>query len=240
VGAGVLALGDSITNAGGEIQRGVALQSWALWTARGLGLPYTPYAVDGATVADVLAVQIPRFEAIHADPDARFELGCLYIGTNDIRAPDWDQAAFGAAFSTALEWLSARCERTLTATIPARMGRPPNPQRIAEANAAIRRAAAAQGCLVLDLSAFGARNLMMADHIHPTALGQVAIAERALVLLAGDGLLWRVPASRLIAPARTWAGRLQDDLSTLRRGVRFGLAELLARRRPRSGGAAGQ
>ena len=31
---GVVALGDSITNGGGELQYGVALQSWALWTAR--------------------------------------------------------------------------------------------------------------------------------------------------------------------------------------------------------------
>ena len=45
---GVLAFGDSITNGGGELQWGVALQSWALWTARGLGLPYTGCAADGA------------------------------------------------------------------------------------------------------------------------------------------------------------------------------------------------
>ena len=45
---GVLAFGDSITNGGGELQWGVALQSWALWVARALGLPFTTYAVDGA------------------------------------------------------------------------------------------------------------------------------------------------------------------------------------------------
>jgi len=48
---GVLAFGDSITNGGGELQWGVALQSWALWVARGLGLPFTTYAVDGARFA---------------------------------------------------------------------------------------------------------------------------------------------------------------------------------------------
>ncbi len=51
---GVLAFGDSITNGGGELQWGVALQSWALWTARALGLAYTGYATDGARVDDVL------------------------------------------------------------------------------------------------------------------------------------------------------------------------------------------
>ena len=44
---GVLAFGDSITNGGGELQWGVALQSWALWLARSLGLPYSGYAIDG-------------------------------------------------------------------------------------------------------------------------------------------------------------------------------------------------
>ena len=51
---GVVALGDSITNGGGELQWGVALQSWALWVARGLALPYTGHAVDGARIGDVV------------------------------------------------------------------------------------------------------------------------------------------------------------------------------------------
>src|SRR5690242_21636132 len=76
---GVLAFGDSITNGGGELQWGVALQSWALWVARGLGLPYTGYATDGARVGDVLGAQIPAFVA---RSDGRYDLGCLYIGVN--------------------------------------------------------------------------------------------------------------------------------------------------------------
>src|SRR6187402_153650 len=65
---GVLAFGDSITNGGGELQWGVALHSWALWTARGLGLPYSGFAVDGATVGDVVREQIPRFADTTAQP----------------------------------------------------------------------------------------------------------------------------------------------------------------------------
>src|SRR5262249_52687680 len=87
---GVLPFGDSITNGGGELQWGVALQSWALWVARGLGLPFTTYAVDGARVADVVGAQIPAFLARNAVADARYDLGCLYIGVNDVRAPDFD------------------------------------------------------------------------------------------------------------------------------------------------------
>ena len=55
---GVLAFGDSITNGGGELQWGVALQSWAQWTARALGLALTNFAVDGARVADVARSQL--------------------------------------------------------------------------------------------------------------------------------------------------------------------------------------
>ena len=109
---GVLAFGDSITNGGGELQWGVALQSWALWTARGLGLPFTSYATDGAQVEDVVASQIPA----HARPDARYDLGCLYIGVNDVRSPDWDVEAFRQAFRTALQFLAARCDRMLAVT----------------------------------------------------------------------------------------------------------------------------
>ena len=67
---GVLALGDSITNGGGELQWGVALQSWAQWLARGLGLPFTGHAIDGATVSDVLSIQIPRHERDSARPSS--------------------------------------------------------------------------------------------------------------------------------------------------------------------------
>ena len=60
----MLAFGDSITNGGGELQWGVALQSWALWVARGLALPFTSYAFDGARVGDVVERQIPAFERL--------------------------------------------------------------------------------------------------------------------------------------------------------------------------------
>ena len=90
---GVVALGDSITNGGGELQHGVALQSWALWTARGLGLPYTGVAADGARAADVVARQLA---AVEAQAGGRWDLGCLYVGVNDVRALDFDPAAFAA------------------------------------------------------------------------------------------------------------------------------------------------
>jgi lysophospholipase L1-like esterase len=210
---GVLAFGDSITNGGGELQWGVALQSWALWTARGLGIPYTPYATDGARIEDVLQRQIPLFELVTATPAARYDLGCLYIGTNDVRAPGLDPGRFEAGFERALQFIGERSDRLLTATIPLDMGRPRNPKLIEQVNSAIERVATRHGALVLDLRRFGGRRVLMADHVHPTALGQVAIAERALDLLAADGLPARLRPTDLVNYETTAWGRLRGDLT---------------------------
>jgi lysophospholipase L1-like esterase len=224
---GVLAFGDSITNGGGELQWGVALQSWALWTARGLGVPYSPYATDGAVVDDVLNLQLPQYERASANPDARYELGCLYIGTNDVRMPDFDLHSFAEQLDSALHSIAARCDTLLTATIPVDMGRPRNPALIEQADRVIERSASRHGALVLDLRRFGGRRLMMADHVHPTALGQIAIAERALELLANHGAEIRVKPSELISYETTRVGRLRGDLTYayrhLRQGVRLWL-----------------
>jgi lysophospholipase L1-like esterase len=204
---GVLAFGDSITNGGGELQWGVALQSWALWTARGLGLPYTGHATDGARIEDVVGEQIPA----HAEPDARYDLGCLYIGVNDVRGLDWNAVVFERGFGQALDYLSARCDRVLTLTVPLDLGRPRAGAKVGDLNAVIERCARDAGALVLDLSEFGARNLLMADHVHPTAFGQIYIAERALDVLARDGMTVRVRPSQLIAYETTWWKRLRGD-----------------------------
>jgi lysophospholipase L1-like esterase len=208
---GVLAFGDSITHGGGELQWGVALQSWALWVARALGLPYSGYAVDGARAEHVVSMQIPAFRARTAHPGARYELGCLYVGVNDVRGPDWDPGAYEQHLRAALEFLRERCERVLTATVPLDLGRPRAGAKVHEANAAIERAAAELGALVLDLRHLSARNLVMADHVHPTAFGQIAIAERALEVLERDGARAAVRPSALIAYETTRWKRLRGD-----------------------------
>jgi lysophospholipase L1-like esterase len=226
---GVLAFGDSITNGGGELQWGVALQSWALWTARGLGLPYTGCAVDGADVAHVVGEQIPGFRARFAHPDARFDLGCIYIGVNDVRALDWDPAAYERDLRAALGFLRERCDRVLACTIPVDLGRPRAGAKVEQANAAISRVAGELGALVLDLRDFGARNRVMADAVHPTAFGQIAIAERALDLLAADGMPVRVRPSTLIAWETTRWKRLRGDATYAYRQVKQALRVALRR-----------
>lgn len=228
---GVLAFGDSITNGGGELQWGVALQSWAMWTARALGVPYSAHAIDGATARDVVDQQIPRFERTVADPHSRYTVGCLYVGTNDLRLPDFDLPEFEQLHNQALAFLRPRCDRLITATIPLDMGRPRNPEPITDANIAIRRSAAVHEALVLELERFGGRQVMMADHVHPTALGQIAIAQQALELLAADGLRARLRLRELISYETSRWGRLRGDLTYAYRHLKQDLRLAIAARR---------
>jgi lysophospholipase L1-like esterase len=211
VGLGVLAFGDSITNGGGELQWGVALQSWALWTARGLGMPYSGYAVDGASIDTVLDVEIPRFERAMPDPDARFDVGLLYIGVNDVRSVDWDEAYFEPRYREALEFMAARSQRTLTTTIPVDLGRPRAGAKVEDANRLIERVAAEVGALVMDLRGFKGRRLLMADQVHPTAFGQIAMACKALEVLEADGAEVRVDPWSLVDWEETPTGRIRGD-----------------------------
>jgi len=210
---GVLAFGDSITNGGGELQWGVALQSWALWVARALGLPLTNYATDGAIAGDVVEAQIPAFERRSAHPRARYELGCLYIGVNDVRRFDWDARRFERQLREALSFLRERCDRLLAVTAPLDLGRPRAGAKVDDLDAVAELVAAEVGALVLDLRGFKGRNLVMADHVHPTALGQIAIAERALAVLERDGLRAVVSPSSLIAYSTSRRTRLQSDVT---------------------------
>jgi lysophospholipase L1-like esterase len=208
---GVLAMGDSITNGGGELQWGVALQSWAMWTARGLGLPYSGYAIDGAAIDTVLEVEIPRFLRATPDPEARFDVGCLYIGVNDVRGVDWDESYFEPRYREALSFIAERCDRTLTATIPLDLGRPRAGAKVEDANRLIERAAADAGALVVDLRGFKGRRLLMADQVHPTAFGQIAIACKALEVLQADGADVRVDPWELVNWDETPTGRIRGD-----------------------------
>ena len=229
---GVLAFGDSITNGGGELQWGVALQSWALWLARGLGLPYTGYAADGATAADVVGEQMPACAA-RSPQGARYDVGCLYIGVNDVRDRGWDPDRYAHDLDAAVAFLRARCDRVLVCTLPRDLGRPrAGAKKVEAANAAIERS----GALVVDLRGFGARNRVMVDAVHPTAFGQIAIAERALDVLAADGMAVRVRPHTLIAYETTRRRRLRGDATYAYRQAKQALGIAARRAGGRDGG----
>jgi hypothetical protein len=76
----------------------------------------------------------------------------------------------------------------------------------------------------------------MTDHVHPTAFGQIAIAERALVVLAADGLATRVHPSALIRYETYRLPRLKSDITYLWRHAKVSagaaIVELLNRSPP--------
>jgi lysophospholipase L1-like esterase len=237
VALGVLAFGDSITNGGGELQWGVALQSWALWTARGLGRPYTGFAIDGARIDDVLEIEIPRFRHAMAGLYARFDVGCLYIGVNDVRSVGWDPTYFEPRYRETLEFVAERSERTLTATIPLDLGRPRAGAKVEDANRLIERVAHDVGALVMDLRSFKGRRLLMADQVHPTAFGQIAMACKALEVLAADGAEVRVNPWSLVDWEETPLGRVRGDATYAYRRTKEELKAAAVLLRLRLGGA---
>ena len=225
---GVLAFGDSITNGGGELQWGVALQSWALWLARAYGMPYSGYAADGAVAADVVGEQIPAFLA--RGRQGEYDIGCLYIGANDVRRLDWDPEAYERDVSFAAAFLAERCERVVVCTIPVDLGRPRAGQSVHEANAILAElrgqspqfnvelgGLSPEFNVVVELGDFGARNRVMTDHVHPTAFGQVAIAERAIAALGEPPKVW---PSQLIRWEETRWRRLRGDATYVYRAAK--------------------
>ncbi len=169
---GLVALGDSITYGEGGIVLGVDGRSWALWLAQTLDVPYTNYAVCGARVPDVLADQLPRVRR-------RYDIGVLYVGANDVRDPGFDPAGYDRDVRRAAEELTPHCTRLLLLTIPLDLGRPPAGARVGAANGSIRAAAAAVGATVVELDDLAGWRHVLPDAVHPTALGQLEIADRA-------------------------------------------------------------
>ncbi len=176
---GLVALGDSITVGEGTMTLGVTARSWALWLAQALDLPFTSYAVDGAVVADVLHEQLPRVRA-------RYDIAALYAGVNDVRNPSFDPAAYERDLDAVAAGLAARASKLLMLTIPYDLGRPPSAPKPRLAKEAIRRVAARHDAIVGDLSDFAGWTLILPDAVHPTALGQLEIADRAALALGAD------------------------------------------------------
>jgi lysophospholipase L1-like esterase len=169
---GLVALGDSITNGRGEPALGVPMQSWAQWLAEALELPFTKLARDGARAQEVLHELVPRL----AGP---YDVGCLYVGVNDVRSVDWDAASFERDIQAIVAAMAACAERLLLCTLPSDLGRPSAGAKPAAASAILRSVAARHGARVADLADLGGPRWLLPDAVHPTALGELEIADRA-------------------------------------------------------------
>jgi lysophospholipase L1-like esterase len=186
---GLVALGDSITLGEGSMALGVTPLSWAQWLARALDLPFTCYAINGAVAAEVLREQLPRARA-------DYDVAVLYAGVNDVRSPEWDAAAYERDLDAIAAGVARRAARLLLLTLPHDLGRPTCTPKPEQANAAVRRVAQRHGAAVADLSDFGGWTLVLPDVVHPTALGQLEIADRAARALSAA----TVPSSLVETP----------------------------------------
>jgi lysophospholipase L1-like esterase len=207
---GLVALGDSITYGEGGIVLGVDGRSWALWLAQALELPYTNLARCGAVTADVAGDQLARLRA-------DYDLACVHTGVNDVRSVAFDLRAYERDVRSVLAGVSARATRVLVCTLPVDLGRPRVGAKAGRANAVLREAAADAGAVVCALDDLRGWRLMLPDAVHPTALGQLEIADRAARALGAATLpssLADVDTSRtgLARFARGYAGDLRRDL----------------------------
>jgi lysophospholipase L1-like esterase len=151
---------------------GITPLSWAQWVARALDLPFTSYAVNGATTRDVRERQLPR---VRAD----YDVACVYAGVNDVRGFDFDARAYERDLAAVLGGLARRAPRVLVLTLPHDLGRPTCAPKPAAAGAVVRRVAAEHGALVADLADLAGWTRVLPDAVHPTAVGQLEIADRA-------------------------------------------------------------
>jgi hypothetical protein len=172
----VLGLGDSIMCGPDEGAFGVPPRAWPQWLAELLDLPFHRVAAAGALTSWLASELAPRVRPGTA-------IACVHVGTNDVRSVGWDPAVFDAALSEILAVCAARAERTCVATVPLDLGRPRAGAKVAECDAIVRRAAADAGAVVVGLDDLRGWRLLFPDAVHPTALGQLEIADRAAAAL---------------------------------------------------------
>ena len=164
----LVALGDSITRGRGMVPAyGVDPRSWAGWLGEAMGLPFLNLASDGARSSDVRRVQLPRL--------IDCSVATLYVGANDARSVDFDADGFEDDVREVVAGLERLASRVVVLTVPVDLGRP-LAGAVGPVNSILRRVAAAH--TVVSLDDFAGWRHVLPDAVHPTALGQVEIADR--------------------------------------------------------------
>ena len=192
---GLVALGDSITVGRTEPMLGVHPQSWAQWLAEALELPVTILARNGARAQDVGAEQVPRLRG-------PYDLACVYVGVNDARSSTGTPRRTSASWHGSSMRRPARpsaCSCARSRRTSGARARRRSPRRRARSCAGWPRG---RGAVVVDLGDFGGETLVLPDAVHPTARGEVAIADRAALALRAAGVqVARLPSELLEKPA---------------------------------------
>lgn len=214
------ALGDSITlGVGDPIRRsaradGRAWRGWAALLADGLRNPELHIlASNGACVADIEQVQLPRALAIRPD------IASVVFGINDTLRPGFDPEQIAAATARIVSALRASGAQVLTMRLPdaGKMLRLPSAlakplaRRTQAVNAAFDAAAERFGTLHFDAAGTAAaydRQMWAVDRLHPNERGHRLIARSFHGLLADIG--HPVGAAPAAEPTNRPPGRLAE------------------------------
>jgi lysophospholipase L1-like esterase len=190
-----VALGDSLTAGRGDVGSDGRPVGWARRLANllsdrtGVACALTNLAVDGATVAKVLAEQLPQLDGISPD------LVSATVGMNDIRGLEFSPADFTADLRRLLDSLAATGATVLTCTLPDIAGvveLPPEyveiaRERLSLASDIIRDESAHRGAVCFDTWAMSELTvrpeLFTADRLHPNASGHRMLATKFVDLL---------------------------------------------------------
>ena len=140
----------------------------------------------------------------------------------DARSLEWDPVAYERALRAGVAALAACSERLLLCTLPTDLGRPRAAPKPHAASAIVRAVAAADGAVLAELDDLAGPPWLLPDAVHPTARGQLEIADRAARALGAPQLpstLLEVYGSRRARArfAARWGVMLARDLR--RRGV---------------------
>src|SRR5919204_600936 len=103
------------------------------------------------------------------------------------------------------QWLAGAPELPFTNPASGR-GRPRAAPKPAVAGAIVRALAREAGAAVADLDDLAGARFLLPDAVHPTAVGQVEIAERAAAALAAAGVAVPRSPQALADPARSRRG----------------------------------
>lgn len=205
----VLAVGDSITRGLNTVVGDLPSQSYARWVADAL-------SVEAVVLADAGITSAQALDRFGAQITGRHDLGVVFVGVNDALAKAWQPDVFRDAHVELLRRVAGCSDVVATMTVPAYTGRMlVARRRVVEANDIIRKNAAEQGAVVVDLGDLAGRRLVWSDLIHPTSWGQVEIADR---LAGAVGLEAR--------PSDLAVGRMTDPgwrytATFLRNGARY-------------------
>lgn len=160
----LLAVGDSITAGHTDSMVRVPGLGFGQWVADSLEFSYTRYARGGYTSAQIVAELLPKAQA-------HYDIALMSIGTNDVIQGLPLDALFENV-DKALGHLASHAGKVAVLSVP----------QSSEASANIQAAAARHGAVMVDATLHTAR-LMSSDGIHPTALGQLELADRVAAAL---------------------------------------------------------